>query len=376
MACVSTTLIIGGGIAGLSAAIALARVGVECEVVEIADSPLGASLGISGRAAEALYELGVHEACLDTGRPFTSDTTATYVYNAEGALLSRGPQRPEWPGAKTAVGVYRPTFLQILADEALRVGATIRRGVTAQTIDDRDDGCFVTFTDGEERRYDLVIGADGIGSSTRTSIFPGVAKPTYSGQVSIRWMAPGPFLEGEGWYNGSVGRLGFYHLPEQDLVYVPCVISMPEFIRKSDEEVHVLFNQLLDSYTAPAVQELRRRLTPDAKLIYRPYHWILMDAPWHRGRTLLIGDAAHATTAHMGMGGGMALEDAAVLGQCISAAATLDEALATFMSRRFDRVRTVVETSIGLSRLEQAKAPPSDNIALLTKAFAAIGQPY
>lgn len=376
MACVSTTLIIGGGIAGLSAAIALSRVGVACEVVELTDSPLGASLGISGRAAEALYELGVHEACLDTGRPFTSDTTATYIYNAEGTLLSRGPQRPEWPGAKTAVGVYRPTFLQILADEAVRVGALIRRGITAQTIDDRGEGCFVTFTDGEERRYDLVIGADGIGSSTRAAIFPEVAKPTYAGQVSIRWMAPGPFAEGEGWYNGRVGRLGFYHLPEQDLVYVPSVITMPEFIRKNDEEVHALFVELLDSYTAPAIQALRRRLTPDSKLIYRPYHWILMDAPWHSGRTLLIGDAAHATTAHMGMGGGMALEDAVVLGQCVASEPTLDEALAMFMTRRLDRVRTVVETSVGLSRLEQAKAPPSENIALLTKAFAAIGQPY
>ena len=376
MACVSTTLIIGGGIAGLSAAIALSRAGVACEVVEIADSPLGASLGISGRAAEALYELGVHAASLETGRPFTSDMTATYVYNAEGTLLSRGPQRPEWPGAKTAVGVYRPTFLQTLADEALRVGAKIHRGVTAQTIEELGDGCLVTFTDGEERHYDLVIGADGINSSTRASVFPEVAKPAYAGQVSIRWMAPGPFLEGEGWYNGSVGRLGFYHLPEQDLVYVPCVITMPEFVRKSDEEVHALFLRLLDSYTAPAVQALRQRLTPDAKLIYRPYHWILMDAPWHRGHTLLIGDAAHATTAHMGMGGGMALEDAVVLGQCIAGAATLDDALATFMARRFDRVRTVVETSIGLSRLEQEKAPPSENVALLTKAFAAIGQPY
>ena len=71
MACVSKALIIGGGIAGLSAAIALSRVGVTCDVVELTGSPLGASLGVSGRAAEALDELGVYERCYETSRPFS-----------------------------------------------------------------------------------------------------------------------------------------------------------------------------------------------------------------------------------------------------------------------------------------------------------------
>jgi len=144
----------------------------------------------------------------------------------------------------------------------------------------------------------------------------------------------------------------------------------------SQEEVHALFARLLDSYTAPAMVELRSRLTPDADLICRPFDWILLRDKWHRGRTLLIGDAAHATTAHMGMGGGMALEDAVVLAQCIAAAPTLSAAFDAFMARRFERVRTVVETSVALSQLEQAKAPASENVKLLTTAFAAIAEPY
>jgi len=78
----------------------------------------------------------------------------------------------------------------------------------------------------------------------------------------------------------------------------------------------------------------------------------------------------------MGMGGGMALEDAVVLGQSIASAATLSEALEAFMKRRFERVKLVVETSNQLGQLEQEEAPPAENIALLTKAFATIGQPY
>jgi naringenin degradation protein FdeE len=376
MACVSSALVVGGGIAGLSAAVALARAGVECDVVELADAPLGASLALSGRAAEALDELGVYDECYATGRPFTSDTTATSQHAADGRLISPGPRRPQWPGAKTAVGVYRPVLLRILADTAQGVGVKIRTGITVRAIEDHDDASRVVFSDGGEGRYDLVVGADGIGSRTRGLVFPEAPAPTYAGQLSIRWMVPGPAVEGEGWYLGPVGRFGFYHLPRQETVYVPAVLNAPDRVRLSAEEVHARFAALLDSYTAPAVVELRRHLTPDADLICRPFEWILLPAPWYRGRTILIGDAAHATTAHMGMGGGMAIEDAVVLGQCVAAASTLPEAFDAFMARRFERVRTVVETSVELSRMEQEGAPTSANMALMSTALRTIAQPY
>ncbi|NED79098.1 2-polyprenyl-6-methoxyphenol hydroxylase, partial [Streptomyces sp. SID11233] len=146
-----------------------------------------------------------------------------------------------------------------------------------------------------------------------------------------------------------------------DLIYVPAVVDLPAGTRLSEDDTFALFTRLLDSYTAPAVVELRRRLRRDADLIARPFEWILVPAPWHRGRTLLVGDAAHATTAHMGMGGGMAIEDAAVLAQCVRAAAELPEALDAFTRRRYPRVSTVVETSVTLSRLEQEGADTSEN---------------
>ncbi|HEY0747109.1 MAG TPA: FAD-dependent monooxygenase [Steroidobacteraceae bacterium] len=374
MACVSTALIVGGGIAGLSASIALSRVGVSCLVVELADAPLGSSLGISGRAAEALNELGVYDECYATGTPFTSATTALHIMNAKGELISAGPKRPEWPGSKTPIGVYRPVLLQVLNDAARRSGVEVRRGVTAAKIEEGDAACAVTLSTGEQRQFDFLVGADGISSHTREMIFPEAPKPEYSGQMSMRWIVPGPPLTGEGWYVGPLGRVGFYHLPQG--IYVPAVLDEREWVRKTEEQVHALFARLLDSFTAPAVVELRRRLTPDSEVICRPFEWILLPNPWHRGRTLLIGDAAHATTAHMGMGGGMALEDAVVLGQCIGAAKTLPEALDAFMARRFARVSIVVATSVELSRLEQAKAPQSENVALLSAAFKSIAQPY
>jgi 2-polyprenyl-6-methoxyphenol hydroxylase-like FAD-dependent oxidoreductase len=375
MACISKALIVGGSIAGLSAAVALARCGVACDVVELADVPFGASLAFSGRAAEALVELGVYEDVHNTGTPFGPDSTATSLRDTAGRLINPGPRRPTWPGAVDNVAVYRPVFADVMTEAAKRLGVNVRHGMTFQTIEDGEDAISVTFTDGETRCYDLLVGADGIGSRTRAMLFPNAAKPAYSGQLSIRWMAPGPAIEDEGWYLGPVGRLGFYYLP-QGLVYVPAVINMPEWKHLSHDEVFSLFTRLLESYTAPAIVELRSRLTPDAQLIGRPFEWILLPKPWYRGRALLIGDAAHATTAHMGMGGGMALEDAAVLGQCVARASTLPEALDTFMTRRLERVRSVVETSVRLSRLEQEKAPSSENQALLTSAFRALAEPY
>ena len=375
MACISRALIIGGGIAGLSAAIALSRAGVSCDVVERAGLPLGASMGISGRAAEALDELGIYEKCLATSRPFDADSKALHQWDAAGRLLSAGPQRPEWPGAKTALGVYRPDFLNVLAEEAARLGVNVRIGITVNALDEQADATTASFSDGTAQAYDFVVGADGLNSSTRAMVFPELAKPEYAGQLSIRWMAPGPFVEGEGWYHGSVGRIGFYYVP-QGMVYVACTIIAPEPKMLSQAEIFELFTRLLDSYTAAPIVELRRRLTPESKLICNSYYWTLVPAPWHRGRTLLIGDAAHATTSNMGMGGGMALEDAVVLGQCIAAAATLPEALSAFMARRFERVRTVVDTSVAAARLEQSNAPPSENAKLLTGALRMISQPY
>jgi 2-polyprenyl-6-methoxyphenol hydroxylase-like FAD-dependent oxidoreductase len=374
MPCVSTCLIVGGGIAGLSASIALSRAGVQCDVVELAAEPLGASLGISGRAAEALAELGVYDACYAEATPFTAESTALTMMGPDGTVISAGPQRPAaHPGAKTAIGIYRPVLLAKLAAEAERLGVTIRRGLTAKSIDDQPDAAHVTLSNGEQQEYDLVVGADGIGSATRASVFPD-ARPTYAGQMSLRWMAPGPAVQPEGWYFGPLGRLGFYHLP-QGMVYMPAVITSPEPVWLNDEDARALLERLLDSYTAPAVVELRSRLSPGSEVIGRPFEWILLPQ-WHRGRTLLIGDAAHATTAHLGQGGGMALEDAVVLGQCIAAASSLDEAFRTFMTRRFDRTRTVVESSVALSRLEIGGAPRSANVELMGKALQALSQPY
>ncbi len=375
MASISKALIVGGGIAGLSCAVSLSRAGVHCDVVEVGNSWGGASIGITGRAADALGELGIHEECLAASTPFPRDSTVASQFDATGQLVSPGPPRPDWPGSKLGMGVYRSALLKSLADAAKRQGASIRIGVTAKSIEEQASASLVHFSDDTSGSYDLVIGADGINSSVRAMAFPDAPKPSYAGQFSMRWMVEGSPIDAEGWYSSPAGRLGFYNLPK-GVTYVAAVFNIPQFRWLEKAEVLALFGGLLDSFTAPAIQELRRRLKPDSDVIARPFEWLLVPDTWVRGRTLLIGDAAHATTAHLGMGGGMALEDSVVLGQCIANAPTLDEALAQFMFRRYSRVRTVVETSLALSQLEQRGAPRSEAVTLMKTALTAISEAY
>ncbi len=375
MVCISKALLVGGGIAGLSSALALARTGVACDIVELNNTPAGAAIGITGRAANALDDLGVYDACFANALAFHRDSTAAQQLDASGALVSAGPPRPDWPGSKVGMGILRPLLLDALREAALEAGVTIRIGMTINAIDQQEGAALVTFSDGTQGSYDLVIGADGIGSKVRALVFPDAPKPAYCGQFSVRWMVPGAPVANEGWYNSRAGRLGFYNLP-QEVTYIAAVIDVPVQKWMDREEVHAMFARLLDAFTAPAIVELRSRLRPDSDLVARPFEWILIPDNWHRGSVLLVGDAAHATTAHLGMGGGMALEDAVVLGQCVAQSATLEQALAAFMARRQARVRTVVETSLALSRLEQSGAPRSSAMELARTAFATISAPY
>jgi 2-polyprenyl-6-methoxyphenol hydroxylase-like FAD-dependent oxidoreductase len=364
-------LIVGGGIAGLSAAIALGNRGMKTEIIEAGGEPLGAAIGVHGWAIDALGELGVLEACI--GRATMLPIDAPLRDAAGEPIVQQAPRTGD--SVRPSFGIYRPTLLGILRDAAVKVGASIRYGATIQSIRDEGDGTSVRLSDGTLRHCHLLIGADGIHSHVRTLLFDDAPIPIYAGQYAIRWMAPGPPLDGPGWFLSPTGKLGGYFVPE-GFTYVVSVLDRASWTRMEADETYETMSRHLDSYSAPYVVELRRRLKPDSELICRPFEWLLVPQPWSRGRTLLIGDAAHATTAHMAMGGGMAIEDGVVLGQCVSDSKSIPEAIDAFTARRFGRCRKVVETSLALSRLEQSRAAPAEIRAVAAPAFAALNTPY
>lgn len=241
----SKVAIIGGGISGLAVAIALAQIGVACHLYENGDPKEGASISFSGRAADALEELGLYHLISKKGRSFPPDTGAAAMRDSTGKILTAGPKRPSWPGMKDTVVIFRPTLIDTMAEVARNLGVKVTNGVTFTDIKNHSDGVSISFTDGSRLGFDFFIGADGIASDTRRVVFPDSPKPEYAGQMSIRWMAPGQHVEGESWYHSPVGRFGFCSLPEGK-IYVASILDMFDGERLTEDEADARFAQLLE----------------------------------------------------------------------------------------------------------------------------------
>ena len=124
-----------------------------------------------------------------------------------------------------------------------------------------------------------------------------------------------------------------------------------------------------------ALGGVRNSLDSPARINYRPLEKLLLPPPWHRGRAILIGDAAHATTPHLASGAGLAVEDALVLGECLTSDTAIEHALQRFVERRYERCRMVVENSVRLGQLEMRRAPASEQAALQRASMMALAEP-
>jgi 2-polyprenyl-6-methoxyphenol hydroxylase-like FAD-dependent oxidoreductase len=117
---------------------------------------------------------------------------------------------------------------------------------------------------------------------------------------------------------------------------------------------------------------IRDGLGPSARINYRPLEKLLLPQPWHRGRAILIGDAAHATTPHLASGAGLAVEDALVLADALASGSPLEDALSGFTARRYGRCRMVVENSVQLGELEMRRAPGEEQAELQRASMLAL----
>jgi 2-polyprenyl-6-methoxyphenol hydroxylase-like FAD-dependent oxidoreductase len=175
-------------------------------------------------------------------------------------------------------------------------------------------------------------------------------------------------------YYGPRLKAGCNPVSDEEM-YVFVVENTPEVTRPPREQWPELIQSLLTEFEG-TVRWARERMTDPEKIDRRPLQAILLPAPWYRGRVLLIGDAVHATTPHLAMGAGIAIEDAVVLGELLASSSELEQALAGFMERRWERARLVVENSLQLGEWEKEPGDPEAPAALMNESFAALAQPF
>jgi 2-polyprenyl-6-methoxyphenol hydroxylase-like FAD-dependent oxidoreductase len=347
-------LIVGGGIGGLSAAVALRMIGCRVDLVEInpAWSVYGVGIIQPANVLRALDVLGLADRCVAVGFPFEG----TRSYNEDGSqLLDESPFARLTPELPAMNGITRPRLHEILSSATLEAGVTVRTGVTVNTLREAPDGAEITFTDGLQETYDLVLGADGIHSQIRRQIFGEQLVPEYAGQIVWRVNVPRPesvdritmFMH----HGGTAGKAGLTPIGPA-LAYLFTANTWPQELPLPRTGLAAMMREQLEPYGG-LIAELRDRyITADSDIVVRPQESILVPAPWHRGRVLLIGDAAHGPTSKLGQGAAQAIEDGIVLAQELSLHAQLEDVFAAFMERRWARCEFVVSGSLQVGRWE------------------------
>jgi 2-polyprenyl-6-methoxyphenol hydroxylase-like FAD-dependent oxidoreductase len=374
MASERKVLIIGGGIGGLSAAIALRRAGVDVDLVEINTSFKVYHVGIivQGNFIRAMNELGIADQAVAVGYPQMGlqfkDIHGNLVADIPGIRLA-GEKYP------SDLGMARPALHGVLTEAARANGANLRLGLTFETITQSAEAVDVTFTDGSRGRYDLVVGADGLRSKVRATFFPDAPTPKFTGQGVWRYNVPRPpeitrtfmcvGLDG--------GKCGFCPLTPTT-GYVILVQAEPGNPRHPPDQLADIMRSRLAACTG-LMATLRDQITDSSQVVYRPLEALFVPAPWYRGRVLLIGDAVHATTPHMGQGAAQAVEDAVVLGKLFAQNLPLGEMLPKFMERRYERCKFINESSIQIGEWEQHPSPEADPASLTRKMLEVVAQP-
>jgi 2-polyprenyl-6-methoxyphenol hydroxylase-like FAD-dependent oxidoreductase len=346
-------LVVGGGIGGLCATLALRREGVEVEVIEREPewSVYGVGIIQPGNALRALHSLGLAEACVAAGHPILGSRT----FLADGVTEVAGSAFPPLvPGLPPGNGLPRPRLHEILTTRVRESGATVRVGVTVTRIENGHEGVTATLSDGSRGIWDLLIGADGLYSQVREEVFDKRLVPRFTGQVC--WRINLPRLEGLDelhLYLGPAGSAGFVPLGE-DLMYMLLIETPIEGWRAEVERrgAAALMRERLKPFAGPVAQ-MRKLVRDDDAIVLRPIENILVPAPWHRDRVVLVGDAAHGMTPHCGQGAAQAVEDGIVLADELSTSGSVSAASQAYTCRRFDRCRTILEGSEAIGRWEQ-----------------------
>lgn len=333
----------------MSLAIRLGQSDIATDLID-SDSQwraVGTGITITGPTFRAFGALGVEAEVRASGR---SNETVRIFAPPNTYIGEIGPPITDPPLPNNG-GILRPVLHNILSRHVRDSGVDVRLGISIAALTEEGQQTAVTFSDGSNGKYDLVVGAEGAFSDLRSRLFPDIPEPEYTGQGCFRLQAERPEeIDAMYMYVGGPIKTGVTPCGP-DAMYLFCNVPLPDNPRWDPSEDWIKLRHYLDGYGG-IIGTVRDQLTAASNIVYRPLESFLLPAPWYRGRVVLIGDAAHATTPHLAAGAMMAVEDALVLSELLVANDSLEEALVKFMDRRFDRCRMVVENSATLGQYE------------------------
>jgi len=311
-------LIIGAGIAGPVTALFLKRIGYEAAVYEgwSYSTGIGGGLQIAPNGMHVLAELGLASDIISGGEI----SEAFEFYSRRGKRLAAIGQNMQARFGQPAVNMRRAMLNEMLVDKAWSSSIEVHFDKRLARIEDRADRPIVAhFTDGSGAEGDLLIGADGVHSAVRQHVVPDGPRPFDTGLLGFGGFMPRAILEKAGIgprIEATFGQSGFFGYgycspdPDQGAMWWSTQPSdgrdAATFRAMSQQELR----QHIRSFHAGWHDPIPQAIDASDTIMVTDTLDVATLPTWSRGRTVLIGDAAHATSPHAGQGASIALEDA------------------------------------------------------------------
>ncbi|MGA4729691.1 FAD-dependent monooxygenase [Micromonospora taraxaci] len=357
MTTVRTAIVIGGGIAGPVTALALRRAGITATVHEAYPATaseaggIGGTLALAPNGVAALRVVGADQAVTALATPI------------ERTMMAVGRRRialPTLAGVPPLRVVHRAELHRVLHDRAVAEGVTFAYGKRLVDAEQTGDGVTAHFGDGTSATADVLVGADGVRSTVRGLIDRAAPGPRFTGLLGFEAVARHEVDAAPGTMTFAFGRRGYYLYWPEPGGGTRWGVNLPQQRPMSLVEARAVpaqrwLDTLRSSYgdDDPGRELMATSIADELQVVGALQ--IMPPVPhWHRGRMVLVGDAAHAPSNSSGQGASLAIESAVQLARCLRDLPDVASAFDAYVRLRRSRVEKVAARA---ARINHAKAP-------------------